>query len=229
MHRSFLIQRDIQDASEAYRNQRSVSESSILESALQVLEQSRRLIRLGMHLSFWFIISDIQIACLALCEYIQNFIERGLIEGDLLTQPQEGLQAAITLLEEIEQSNENPAVTQVLEAVRTIQEAVRPAALVRDMCQNCVCMSDLALQPIQPQSHYSVSTDTNFLLNDSMAASNALGIDMLQPTLPPPATDMDWLYSLTNTNIMDGFVSSTAPAASQLAWWLNPHENWFQQ
>lgn len=127
MHRSFLIQREIQEPSEAYRYQRGISEAAILDSAMQILDFCRRLIRLGVHLSFWFITSHIQISCLALCEYIQNYVERGLLGSSDLAQPQQGLETAVALLEEIEQSGENPAVVQVLEAVRTIQDAVRPA------------------------------------------------------------------------------------------------------
>ncbi|KAL7010339.1 hypothetical protein EMMF5_000362 [Cystobasidiomycetes sp. EMM_F5] len=214
MHRSFLIQREIQEPSEAYRYQRGISEAAILDSAMQILDFCRRLIRLGVHLSFWFITSHIQISCLALCEYIQNYVERGLLGSSDLAQPQQGLETAVALLEEIEQSGENPAVVQVLEAVRTIQDAVRPALAHPQYAEQSIATTLPASLPpggAMSLEHLAPS-------NQNITFASDINIDPVQAM-----ADMDWLLNLTSSNIMDGFIASPTPAAENLAWWLNPY------
>jgi hypothetical protein len=121
MHRSFLIQRYQLQPQQAFNQQRQVSEAAVLDGALTVIETCKRLIELGIHLSFWFLTVNLQIACLALCEYLQNQHEKPT--GTDTSRPEEGLKIATSLLQNIADSGENPAVSQVLEAVKAIQQA----------------------------------------------------------------------------------------------------------
>ena len=74
-----------------------------------------------MSLHFWFIGVDLQISCLALCEYIQNASHTAASEG--FQKPREALHQATMMLVNILQSGDNPAAAQVLEAVMNIQQA----------------------------------------------------------------------------------------------------------
>lgn len=121
MHRSFLIQRGQIDGQQAFARQRQASEAAVLDGAITVIETCKRLIQLGIHLSFWFLTVDLQIACLALCEYLQNQHDRPTAAD--ISRPEEGLKTATDLLQEIADSGENPAVGQVLEAVNAIRAA----------------------------------------------------------------------------------------------------------
>lgn len=121
MHRSFLIQRGQLDSPQTLTRQRQVSEAAVLDGALTVIDTCKRLVELGIHLSFWFLTVDLQIACLALCEYLQNQHEKP--NGTDISRPEEGLRTATSLLQEIADSGENAAVGQVLEAVKAIQDA----------------------------------------------------------------------------------------------------------
>lgn len=121
MHRSFLIQRGQLDSPQALSRQRLISEAAVLDGAIAVIDTCKRLIQLGIHLSFWFLTVDLQIACLALCEYLQNQHEKPT--GTDISKPEEGLKTATGLLQEIADSGENPAVSQVLDAVKAIQDA----------------------------------------------------------------------------------------------------------
>ena len=120
MHRSFLIKRDQAETQYSIR-QRGLSEAAVLEGALNVIECCRKLIRLGIHLAYWFLGCNLQIACLALCEYLQNHIHKST-EADL-QRPQDGLKVATALIEEIVSSGGNVAIAQVYETVKIIQKA----------------------------------------------------------------------------------------------------------
>lgn len=121
MHRSFLIQRGQLDSQQALTRQRQISEAAVLDGALTVIDTCKRLVQLGIHLSFWFLTVDLQIACLALCEYLQNQHDKPT--GTDISKPEEGLRVATGVLQEIADSGENAAVGQVLEAVKAIQDA----------------------------------------------------------------------------------------------------------
>lgn len=121
MHRSFLIQRGQLEPQHTFARQRQLSEEAVLDGALTVIDMCKRLIQLGIHLSFWFLTVDLQIACLALCEYLQNQPEKPT--GNDITRPENGLRTATNLLQDISDSGENPAVSQVLDAVKAIQDA----------------------------------------------------------------------------------------------------------
>lgn len=121
MHRSFLIQRAQLAGQQAIDRQQQVSEAAVLDGALTVITTCKRLIQLGIHLSFWFLTVDLQIACLALCEYLQNQHEKST--GMDISKPEEGLRTATGLLQEIADSGENAAVGQTLDAVKAIQAA----------------------------------------------------------------------------------------------------------
>lgn len=252
MHRSFLIQRSQFDGQQAFAIQQGISEAAVLDGALTVIDTCKRLIQLGIHLSFWFLTVDLQMACLALCEYLQNQHDKP--RGTDVRKSEEGLKTAIDLLQQIADSGENPAVGQVLEAVKAVQSAwtyqrtqpslqlqaqgqTQAQVQVSRSCKN-VCISAMVrLNQVYAQnngqnSHHQ-QQDGSFLLDNfypsdpsSALANGSTGFDFFGA----PLSDFDWLTNLgAGSNIFDGFVASPAPAAADLAWWIAPRGNDVQQ
>ncbi|KAK9900856.1 hypothetical protein P389DRAFT_18623 [Cystobasidium minutum MCA 4210] len=230
MHRSFLIQRSQFDGQQAFAIQQGISEAAVLDGALTVIDTCKRLIQLGIHLSFWFLTVDLQMACLALCEYLQNQHDKP--RGTDVRKSEEGLKTAIDLLQQIADSGENPAVGQVLEAVKAVQSAWTYQRTQPSLQLQAQGQTQAQVQNNGQNSHHQ-QQDGSFLLDNfypsdpsSALANGSTGFDFFGA----PLSDFDWLTNLgAGSNIFDGFVASPAPAAADLAWWIAPRGNDVQQ
>lgn len=226
MHRSFLIQTPA-SPSPHHLAQRQRSTSALSSSACQVVTNTRRLMELGTHNSFWFLSSDLQIACLALFEVIQNLsAQNSSVAADEKTRACAALQDAIAILGDIRDSGQNPLAAQVLQTVTTLQDAQSLQDLAKPTEADHYDASGHRLLPagLSELSNSDPQADSlpSFAPEDPMERLMGRWDPISGDAFGVPGNDLDWLKSLCSIDSTDTFVASAAPAAQDLSWWLNP-------
>lgn len=186
-----------------------------------MLATTRKLLDLGVHLAFWFLVSNLQIACLAFCERARDLTATGSRDQELHSAT-EGFQKGLQLLQEIERSGDNALAGQVAHAVQVIQAAgglPRPAApqTSNDGSAETSKASHgaRALGSTEPSTPSAIFQQVTPSLQSTTVGSSDVGWGSANP-------DLSWLASLCNTtDLGDAFIpgSPGAPAAGSIAWW----------
>lgn len=122
MHRAYLRMRIPEDQQNVLH--RVMSQTTVIESALDIAAYTKASIQLGMRTCFAFLGTSLHLACLGLWEYLEQKPSTG--HANEIARAEQGLDNTLWMIEHIAQGGENPSMSDVLLAVDRMRSPPAP-------------------------------------------------------------------------------------------------------
>lgn len=123
MHRAYLRMRIPEDQQNEIL-QRVMSQTTVIEAALDIAAYTKASIQLGMRTCFAFLGTSLHLACLGLWEYCQQKPSSG--HSNEIARAEKGLDNTLWMIEHIAQGGENQSMSDVLLAVEKMRSPPTP-------------------------------------------------------------------------------------------------------